>query len=210
MTKKASKKSPGKAERSPAAGGPEYLRKFGDEVRAVISKAEFTKWLGGSRKIVDRMLHASRYGDPWLEIVGNRKGKGGARVMIDYESAQRAYERLKNGETPPLMPSERAKAPVALVRGDKDKGTPTKQGSALMAALALTPMQAEEVTFYPRRKMFAVQWQNGEYQWFRVSSGRGRMSKLFDITFMPAGSANLKKTLDRPTRRRGYDAPDMD
>ena len=191
MTKRASKISSSNAKGSPAVGAPEYRRKFGDEERAAITKAEFIRWLGGSSKLVDRMLYASRHGDPWVEIVSNRKGKGGARVTIDYVSAQKALERLKIGDAPPLMPSERAKAPVALVRGDK--GTPTKQGSALMAALGLIPMQADSVTFYPRKKVFEVRWQNGEFQWFSVSSSRGRRSKLYHVTFRPPSStANIE------------------
>mgnify|MGYP003584719472 CR=1 FL=1 len=191
LPKKPLKKSVPKAKRSPSAPRSKYSRVFGAQDRATISKAEFIRWLGNSPKIVDRMLHATRSGDPWVEIVGNRQGKGGARTMVDYESAQRAYKRWAGGEQPPLMPSERTKkAPPPLVGG---KGTPTKQGETLMAALALTPLEADSVTFYPKKKMFGVQWSNGNYQWFRVSSGRGRRSKLYHVTFRPPRSvANIE------------------
>ena len=49
------------------------------------------------------MLWASRYaGDQWLVIV-----RSGRDLLIDTASVEAAYERLLNGEQPPLMPSER-------------------------------------------------------------------------------------------------------
>lgn len=48
------------------------------------------------------MLWASRHaGDRWLVIV-----RSGRDLLIDTESVETAYERLLNGEQPPLMPSE--------------------------------------------------------------------------------------------------------
>jgi hypothetical protein len=56
----------------------------------------------GSSKLVARMLWASRHaGDRWLVIV-----RSGRDLLIDTESVETAYERLLNGEQPPLMPSE--------------------------------------------------------------------------------------------------------
>jgi len=56
----------------------------------------------GSSKLVARMLWASRYAaDPWLVLV--RQGRD---LLIDTASVESAYERLLNGEQPPLMPSE--------------------------------------------------------------------------------------------------------
>jgi hypothetical protein len=57
----------------------------------------------GSSKLVARMLWASRYaGDQWLVIV-----RSGRDLLIDTASVEAAYERLLNGDQPPLMPSER-------------------------------------------------------------------------------------------------------
>ena len=57
----------------------------------------------GSSNLVARMLWASRYaGDQWLVIV-----RSGRDLLIDTASVEAAYERLLNGEQPPLMPSER-------------------------------------------------------------------------------------------------------
>ena len=56
----------------------------------------------GSSKLVARMLWASRHaGDRWLVIV-----RSGRDLLIDTDSVETAYERLLNGEQPPLMPSE--------------------------------------------------------------------------------------------------------
>jgi hypothetical protein len=57
----------------------------------------------GSSKLVARMLWASRYaGDQWLVIV-----RSGRDLLINTASVEAAYQRLLNGEQPPLMPSER-------------------------------------------------------------------------------------------------------
>jgi len=57
----------------------------------------------GSGKLVDRMLWATRHaGGKWLHII--REGRD---LLVATESVERAYERLINGELPPLMPSER-------------------------------------------------------------------------------------------------------
>jgi hypothetical protein len=62
----------------------------------------------GSPKLVARMLWASRHaGDRWLVIV-----RSGRDLLIDTHSVETAYERLLNGEQPPLMPSE-CRAPRA-------------------------------------------------------------------------------------------------
>lgn len=53
----------------------------------------------GSPKLVQRWLHHG-----WVEIV--RMGGRGRATLIDYDSLKRAYTRLKDGEPPPLLPSE--------------------------------------------------------------------------------------------------------
>ena len=62
----------------------------------------------GSSKLVQRMLHSVRHHTeerPWLSLV--REGAQGVRVLIDTRSLEEAFERLKEGEAPPLMPSEK-------------------------------------------------------------------------------------------------------
>jgi hypothetical protein len=171
---------------------------FGGEQRAVITKSEFVKLLGGSSKYVDRMLHATRYGEPWLELVGNKTGKGGARVLIDCESAERAIERLKRGEIPPLMPSE-SKKPVKKIK--TQRGVPDKQGEALIRAFDLLPKGAEAISFNLALRIFTVRWKNGETQWFRLNREKGRGTTLRDIPFLPfAGFPKLE-----PHEDPGYD-----
>jgi hypothetical protein len=50
-------------------------------------------------KLVQRWLHHG-----WVEIV--REGGRGRETVIDYESLKCAYQRFKNGQEPPLLPSE--------------------------------------------------------------------------------------------------------
>ncbi len=53
-----------------------------------------------SPKLVARMIAAD-----WFVVV--RKGKPGCEALYDYESVEKAYERYKGGEEPPLLPCER-------------------------------------------------------------------------------------------------------
>lgn len=181
------------------AGKKKNLGKdFGGEQREVITKRELITLLGGAAKYVDRMLRATRDGDPWLELVGNKSGKGGARVRIDYESAGRALERLKRGELPPLMPSE-LKLPVKKVK--TRKGAPDKQGEALIRAFDLLPRGAEAVSFNLTLRTLMVCWRNGERQWFRLQREKGRGTSLRDISFLPGGAPMTQSPGEDP----GYD-----
>jgi len=57
----------------------------------------------GSGKLVDRMLWATRHAKGgWFIIL--REGRD---LLVATESVETAYERLVEGELPPLMPSER-------------------------------------------------------------------------------------------------------
>ncbi len=40
----------------------------------------------------------------WITVV--RRGSPGREALYDYESAKAAFERLKRGEQPPLLPCE--------------------------------------------------------------------------------------------------------
>jgi hypothetical protein len=71
-----------------------------------LKKRAAAQYLGGSIKLIDRMLFATRHGEHWVDIVSNIEGTPGRDVLIDRESLDAAYERLRNGEEPPLRPSE--------------------------------------------------------------------------------------------------------
>ncbi|MFA7346075.1 MAG: hypothetical protein WC003_17390 [Terrimicrobiaceae bacterium] len=61
----------------------------------------------GSVKLVDRMLWATRHAEGgWFIIL--REGRD---LLVATESVEAAYERLVDGELPPLMPSERKESP---------------------------------------------------------------------------------------------------
>jgi len=172
---------------------------FKGEQRAVITKKELIELLGGSKKYVDRMIRASRDGDPWLEFVGNRKVKGSTRLLIDIKSVERVLERIKRGETPPPMPSERKKPTITV--STKGGGIPNKQGEALIRAFDHLPKGAATVSFNLDLKTFQVTWQNGEFQWFKMRRGKGRSTALNDLTFLPPRKVS---TLE-PSEDPGYD-----
>lgn len=77
------------------------------ETRRLVRKPEAVKVIG-SKKYVERMLHASQAGSktPWLRVVPPRPGTKRRDTLIALESVYEARERLLNGEHPPLFPSE--------------------------------------------------------------------------------------------------------
>ena len=164
--------------------------------------------LAGNRTLVQRMLEASRRGDQWLEIVGNAAGKGGGRTLVTRRSAVAAFNRIANGEFPPLMRSERGRKKADPKVATLAKGLPSKQGQSLMQAHDLLPKRAELVVFRPGSKSFSIQWQDGEFQYFRISSPRGRRRELREVTFQPI---KLKEKPDKPKPERCYgDEPGID
>jgi len=50
--------------------------------------------------LVQRMLRATRMGDPWFHIIRN-----GQDILVTAESAKQALERLKRGDMPAQFPS---------------------------------------------------------------------------------------------------------
>jgi hypothetical protein len=66
-----------------------------------VNRKELRK-LFSSPQLVARMIAAG-----WITVV--RKGKPGRETLYDYQSATCAYQRLKNGEVPPLLARERKK-----------------------------------------------------------------------------------------------------
>jgi hypothetical protein len=72
-----------------------------------MGKAELRSFLGIGPKYVQRMIAATRAGDPWLEFAMNHEGRPRLRVLVTEESARRAQQRMLNGEEPPLLPCER-------------------------------------------------------------------------------------------------------
>ena len=174
---------------------------FKGEQRAFITKKELIELLSGSAKYADRMIRASRDGDPWLELVGNRNIKGSTRPLFDIKSVDRAMERIRRGETPPLMPSERKK-PTRTV-STKKGGIPNKQGEALIRAFDHLPKGAASVSFNLDLKSFLVTWQNGEHQWFGMRRSKGRPTTLSHLEFL----SSAKTWNPEPSVYTGYDEP---
>jgi hypothetical protein len=61
--------------------------------------------LFGSPRLAQRMIAAG-----W--IVRVRQGGPGRESLYDYDSARRAYERIKVGEEPPPLASEQRRSPT--------------------------------------------------------------------------------------------------
>jgi hypothetical protein len=84
-----------------------HSRSNRDAVPFQVTRADLLRKFASPR-LVQQMIAAG-----WLTVV--RKGKPGRETLFDYESAVLAYDRLKRGEEPPLLPCEtkyRAKTPT--------------------------------------------------------------------------------------------------
>lgn len=67
----------------------------------------------GSKKLIERMLHASRPGspEPWLRVLPPRPGTQRRDALIELTSVHEACNRLLKGDHPPLFPSEEKPRP---------------------------------------------------------------------------------------------------
>jgi len=153
----------------------------------VIDKNALIELLGDQRTLVQRMLEATRSGDPWLNIVTNASGKG-SRTVVDLSSAIDAYRRLLDGEQPPLMRSERnRKAGIKKIQLN-NFGEPDSVGRKFMQILDLLPPGTAKATFDTKSKTFTVDWADKDFQAFRMSSARGERRKLCKVSFKGPGS----------------------
>lgn len=183
--------------------------------RAFLLKSEVIELLGDWPKVVDRMLHASRNGKPWLKIVSNQSGNSGSEVRVTAESVAKAIERLSQGEEPPLLPSERRQSATnkshdvhlttiqeerqCTTRETKHPGRiPDKSAANLLRAADLLPAGVTAVTFHQKLKLISVHWTNGDHEYIRRVSKRGRNTRVISVRFdtspnnIPILPANLE------------------
>ena len=75
----------------------------------VVKRADFLR-LMGSPLIGRRVLYAADHGlAPWCDLLKTiREGGRGSERLLDYESTQACYEKIRAGEMPPLLPCETA------------------------------------------------------------------------------------------------------
>jgi hypothetical protein len=168
--------------------------------RFFLLKSELEEILGKWPKEVDRMLHASRHGTPWLTIVSNQTGKSGAEVRVTTESVLRAAHRLAAGERPPLMPSERRKS-SPVPQGTAPGGVPDAVISAFLRAGEMLPPGVKSVDFQQERNMIFIHWENGDFQSIRKISHRGRSTRAITVCF--SAPANAPKPIVKSSRPHG-------
>ena len=159
-----------------------------DGKKWVIDKNALIELLGDQRTLVQRMLEATRSGNPWLNIVTNASGKG-SRTVVDLSSAIDAYMRILDGEQPPLMRSEEnRKAGIKKIQLN-NFGEPDSVGRKFMQILDLLPPGTAKATFDTKSKTFTVDWADKDFQAFRMSSARGERRKLCKVSFKKPGEA---------------------
>ena len=154
----------------------------------VIGKSDLIELLDNQGTLVQRMLAATRAGNPWLTLVGNASGKGNS-TKIDLPSAMDAYRRLLAGDQPPLMRSEEnRKAGIKKIQLN-NFGEPDSVGRKFMQILDLLPPGTAKATFDTKSKTFTVDWADKDFQAFRMSSARGERRKLCKVSFKKPGEA---------------------
>lgn len=141
---------------------------------------------GGRSKLVARMLHASRNGDAWLVFVSNKDGIPGKKVMVTPESAERAVERLKQGEEPPLLPSEKGRKTDShrkqLKRRLPKLPTAAPSPNDLTPFLCALPPGLIKLTVHPETKSLTLDYDNGVQQYVRLRKGEPPIT----VSFIPA------------------------
>lgn len=82
-----------------------------------VPRREAIRLLGGSTKLVQRMLYWTANGrnpsDRWLEVL--RPGGRRRHLLITRRSVEAAFARLIDGDCPPPLPCERRAAPSTEV-----------------------------------------------------------------------------------------------
>ena len=165
--------------------------------RLFILKSELEEILANWPKEVDRMLHASRHGVPWLTIVSNQSGRSGAEVRVTTESVLCAARRLAAGERPPLMPSERRKS-TPTPQGHAPGGIPDAVISAFLRAGEMLPPGVTSVDFQQKMNMVLVSWENGDFQSIRKIVRRGRSTRAIAVCF--STPPNAPNPIGKPSR----------
>ncbi len=161
-------------------------------VRPLALNLKRLKQIFGERpKLVARMLHATRNGDPWLVFVTNKEGNPGKEVTVSTESAELAAERLKQGEEPPLLPSEKARKTDSQRkqlkrRLPKISAAPPTPGDLTPFICALPPGLIR-LTVNPEVGMLNLDYDNGLQQYIRLRKNAPPLT----ISFLPVSSAQI-------------------
>jgi hypothetical protein len=165
-------------------------------VRPLALNRKRLKQIFGERpKLVARMLHASRNGDLWLDFVTNKEGIPGSEVTVTTESAEWALERLKQGEEPPLLPSERARKTAShrkqLKRYLPKVPLPPPTPDDLTPFLCALPSGLIRLTVNPETGTLNLEYDNGLQQFIRLRKNAPPLT----ISFVPSSSAQIIQSL---------------
>jgi hypothetical protein len=171
------------------------VKTYSEIPRRSLTKEQLCIFFGDSYKLVDRMLWASRYtDDPWLELTSNKEGSPGKNIRVTTESAEKAHERLRRGEEPPLMPSERKRHRKLrrLVRNSEDLDVTI--GNLLEMARALPP-RVSSVTLNPLKRSIVLHFPKGAGQYCRMALAKPtQQRRILTVTF--AKNASTPGPLD--------------
>lgn len=167
--------------------------------KPTLSKSELVAIID-SPKFVDRMLHATRNGDPWLKFVTNHRGTAGKRTRVTTGSAQTALRRLMAGEEPPLMPSERkgrfrttGKRPVEISISEKI-------AEQLIKIANVMPHEVSRVVVNPGTKGVSIEFSDGRFAVLKqLRRAPGKRMSFRMVTFISPSPTVDPLDLSRPT-----------
>lgn len=135
-----------------------------------LNKKALIKAFGEQPTLVAQMLWAVRHHPElkWLKIV--REGRPGVELQVDRESADRAYARWRDGENPPLMPSQiKYRKRQLTKKAEKTDGVARKAKQQRYA-----PVRGKAMVNKPRPR-FSGRSHNGSS---RLSNGQRSMEKV--------------------------------
>jgi hypothetical protein len=156
------------------------------EKRPVLTKAQLVKLFANSPKRVDRMLAATRSGDPWLEFFSNAEGLPGKTTSVTTRSAESALNRIMSGEEPPLMPSEKkGRLPAPQTR--KPQTMEAAIGEVAFKIARTLPGSVEAVHINNSLKMVSINFADGGSSFLRKQVSKpGRKMNFSIVSFVPA------------------------
>jgi len=159
----------------------------------VLTKAQLVKIFANSPKRVDRMLAATRSGDPWLEFFSNKEGLPGKTTAVTTRSAQLALNRILAGEEPPLMPSER-KGRMPPLRHARSGNEEERLAEQAFKFLRILPQGVKKLDLDRRLGLVLAHFEDGSTSVIRKTKPQpGRRSEFSAVTFQAQqGTGNLK------------------
>jgi len=150
-----------------------------------LSKADLKELFGKWPKEVDRMLWASRNGDPWLVFASNQEGSPGHLTRVTTESAEIAFDRICRGERPPRMPSERKSKKRPLVSSSLPEKAIESLIENCLQILQDLPAEVSNIDLNRESGCVSLQLSDRSHQILRMAKAKpGKKRRVLSVAFV--------------------------